>query len=117
MPINLIECEAVNCTTGLTLPQDGNINVHKFTAINAQVGIEVRNAPQSVLQTLGLPADTPVPDLIEALRVLKGAGGLPPEQQAEKLRGTKLAETVLSMGGNLTTIVTAFLPLLDKIKV
>ncbi|MGK5026291.1 hypothetical protein [Janthinobacterium sp. RB2R34] len=91
-----------------------DFEIGALTTTDVGVAVEVRDAPrESLLSSLGLPPSTPPEVVIEALTLLKGVQSAPIERQVSALRGSRL-ESMLSVGGNLASIVSLLLPLLQK---
>jgi len=106
MAITLKNVRIDNCGTGISAPKDAHINADGLEITNTNNAIELRDPP-SLLQTLGLPVNTPPIYLIEALKILEGAEKLEPSAKIEKLRESNLIKwlgataDLASLGGIL----------------
>jgi hypothetical protein len=103
MAIKIIDCHIENCGTGISSSGDVELDISGTKIIDCKKAIELRDPP-GVLQSLGLPADTPAGLLKEALEVLLKYQDESPEASAEAVSKTSLFEW---LGGvaNSTTIL------------
>lgn len=107
MALHLKNVRIDNCGTGISAPKDAHINADGLEITNTARAIELRDPP-SLLQSLGLPANTPPQYLIEALKIMEGASGLAPEARIERLKKSSLVKW-LGVTADLTGIGTALL--------
>ena len=91
MTLKLKNVRIDNCGTGISMSIGTQLDADGLVITNTRRAIEVRE-PQSLLQSLGLPATTPPEFLIEALRILEGASGLPPNARIQKLSESRLSK-------------------------
>jgi hypothetical protein len=89
MALHLKNVRIDNCGTGISAPKDAQIHADGLEITNTRRAIELRDPP-GLLQSLGLPADTPPLYLIEALKLLEDSHTLLPEQRIERLRESSL---------------------------
>lgn len=89
MALYLENVRIANCGTGISAPKDAQIHADGLEITNTRRDIELRDPP-GLLQSLGLPTETPLPYLIEALKLLEGTHPLPPGQRIERLRESSL---------------------------
>ncbi len=107
MALNLKNVRIDNCGTGISAPKDAHIVADGLEITNTARAIELRDPP-GLLQSLGLPANTPPAYLIEALRILEGASALPERERVNQLRESALVKW-LGAAADLTTIGTTLL--------
>jgi hypothetical protein len=107
MALHLKNVRIDNCGTGISAPKDVQIHADGLEITNTRRAIELRDPP-GLLQSLGLPAETPLPYLIEALNLLEGSHTLPPEQRIESLRESSLVKW-LGVTADLTGLGTTLL--------
>lgn len=107
MALNLKNVRIDNCGTGISAPKDAHIVADGLEITNTARAIELRDPP-GLLQSLGLPANTPPAYLIEALRILEGASALPERERVNQLRESALVKW-LGAVADLTTIGTTLL--------
>jgi hypothetical protein len=107
MALHLKNVRIDNCGTGISAPGDVTIHADGLEITNTSRAIELRDPP-SLLQSLGLPAETPLAYLIEALKLLEGSHTLPPEQRIESLRESSLVKW-LGVTADLTGLATTLL--------
>ncbi len=107
MALHLKNVRIDNCGTGISAPKDAQIHADGLEITNTRRAIELRDPP-GLLQSLGLPAETPPPYLIEALKLLEGSYALPPEQRIERLRESNLIKW-LGVTADLTGLGTTLL--------
>lgn len=93
-----------NCGTGISAPKDANIHATALEITNTKQAIELRDPP-SILQTLGLPGNTPPTYLIEAFQILEASSTQASEQRIEKLRASKLVKW-LGITADVTGLAT-----------
>lgn len=91
MAINIKGFRIDNCHVGISAPKDANMNIDGLEITNTHKAFELRDPP-SLLQSLGLPANTPPAYLLEALRILEEARTLAPAARIEKLRESNLVK-------------------------
>lgn len=107
MALHLINARIDNCGIGISAPKDAHIVADGLEITNTSRAIELRDPP-GLLQSLGLPANTPPQYLIDALRILEAEGALPPEARIERLRESSLVRW-LGVTADLTGIGTTLL--------
>lgn len=78
-----------NCGTGISAPKDAPLTADGLEITNTKLAIELRDPP-SLMSSLGLPQDTPVKYLVEALRILESNEELPEEERIESLKESSL---------------------------
>ena len=91
MAINLKNVRIDNCGTGISAPKDAHINADGLEITNTKLAIDLRDPP-GLLQSLGLPYETPPLYLIEALKILEVSSNLPPVERIERLRESNLVK-------------------------
>lgn len=109
MALNLKNVRIDNCGTGISAPKDAHINADGLEITNTACAIELRD-PHGLLQSLGLPANTPPQYLIEALKILEGASALPEQARVEQLRDSALVKwlgVTADLTGLGTTLISA----------
>jgi hypothetical protein len=107
MALHLKNVRIDNCCTGISAPKDAHISADGLEITNTTQAIELRDPP-GLLQSLGLPADTPPQYLIDALKILEGVSTLPTEARIERLRESSLVKW-LGVTADLTGIGTILL--------
>lgn len=109
MALRLKNVRIDNCGTGISAPKDAQIHADGLEITNTRRAIELRDPP-GLLQSLGLPTETPPPHLIEALKLLEGSLTLPQEQRIERLRESSLIKwlgVTADLSGLGTTLLSA----------
>lgn len=96
-----------NCDTGISVPKDAQVHADGLEVTNTRRAIELRDTP-GLLQSLGLPVDTPLTYLAEALKLLEGSHNLPADHRIERLRESSLIKW-LGVTADLTDIGTTLL--------
>jgi hypothetical protein len=96
-----------NVHTGVSVPQDADVEIGSNEITNARVAIEIRDA-QSLHSLLGLSPSTPREELRELLHQLSVSNN--PAQVEGLVKSTKLT-TFLANGANLTTLVSGLVQL------
>jgi hypothetical protein len=91
MAIKIIDCHIENCGIGISSSGDVELGISGTKIVDCKQAIELRDPP-GVLQSLGLPADTPAGLLKEALEVLLESQSKSPETSAEVVSKTSLFE-------------------------
>jgi|GEM_PF-3676599 len=107
MALNLKNVRIDNCGTGISAPKDAHIVADGLEITNTARAIELRDPP-GLLQSLGLPANTPPQYLIDALKILEAGSALPNEARIERLRESTLVKW-LGVTADITGIGTALL--------
>lgn len=95
------------CAVGIEIPKDAGIFVSNLEVVDTEQAILVRDSP-SLLQTLGLPDNTPHEHLVELLQLLKANQGRSSIELAESLRETKLLK-FLGVTADLTGLASTFI--------
>ncbi|WP_178861609.1 hypothetical protein [Thiomicrorhabdus cannonii] len=91
MAIKIIDCHIENCGTGISSSSDVELDISGTKIIACKKAIELRDPP-SVLDSLGLPADTPTELLKEVLETLLKTESKTPVQSAEIISKASLFE-------------------------
>lgn len=81
--------KATNCAVGLSTPPDAPLVLDGMEAISSGVGIEIRDR-LPLMQSLGLPSDTPPHLLAEVLKALEASPSATPEQKERTVRESEL---------------------------
>jgi hypothetical protein len=102
MGINISGFRIDNCHIGISAPKDANMKIEGLEISNTYKAFELRDPP-SLLQSLGLPPNTPPVYLIEALRILEGSSKLESAARIEKLRESNLVKW-LGVTADLTSL-------------
>lgn len=93
-----------DCLGGMSLAHETEAEFSSVVSIRrCQTGIETRD-PVSILDSLGLPPDTPPELIVEALEILKAHPTAPPDQKAELITGSKIG-IFLQDTANATSII------------
>lgn len=111
----IINCTVIDCGIGVSLPKDGNVSVEGLSAIRTGLAVEVRDEP-SLLEQIGLPKNTPVDMVIEALNGLSNLKATK-EEKLNSLEGSKLANWLLTSLGttaNITAILSGIVQLQEQ---
>jgi len=111
MTLHLKNVRIYNCGTGISVPKDARIEAYGLEITNTGRAIDLRDPP-SLLQSIGLPPDTPNPYLLEALRIPEGANSLPPQERVERLRDSNLVKW-LGISADISGLVGALSSLLS----
>ena len=109
MSLHLKNVRIDNCDTGISASKDAQIHADGLEITNTRRAIELRDPP-GLLQSLGLPAETPLSYLVEALKLLEDAHALPANERIERLRGSSLIKwlgVTADLTGIGTTLVSA----------
>lgn len=103
MAIKINGCHIEKCRTGISSSGDIELDISGTKIINCKKAIELRDPP-GVLQSLGLPSDTPPNLLKEALGVLLATQKEFPEKAAEAVSKTGLFDWLRDIA-NSTSIL------------
>jgi hypothetical protein len=109
MPIKMINCRIENCHTGIKLTGDVQLDISGTSIVGCKTAIDAQDRP-GVLQSLGLPDDTPVNLLRETLELLLTAKDSGPVRSAEVAAKTGLFAW-LGAAANTTQILGALISL------
>lgn len=96
-----------NCGTGISAPKDALIHADGLKITNTGKAIDLRDPP-SLMQSLGLPENTPPAYLVEAIKALEGSKALPVEQRSQALHESRLFKW-LGHTANLSGIASALM--------
>lgn len=108
MALDLSNVYVKGCRTGISVSHGADVKLNGATLINCGKGIEERDPP-SVLETLGLPRDTPPEVVVKALTILKGHSAAPPEQKIALLK--RLIVPFLQNASSATSIAVNLIEL------
>jgi len=102
-----------NCRVGISLPAgDSSNNVFSDVRITETgTAVEQRDAQLSagdLMRLLGLPGDTPVQHLVEALRIAEEAKGKPRPEQIQAIQTSSLVEW-LGSTADITAVAAVLL--------
>lgn len=109
MGITIKNCHIENCGVGISTDNSINLDISGTSIVGCRKAIELRDKP-GVLQSIGLPANTPPELLIEALTLLLNYK----DQETEPLKDTLLKTKLfnwLDGTANVATILTSLLSL------
>lgn len=108
MALDLTNVHIEGCDIGISVPRGADVKFNGGALINCGKGIEERDPP-SVLETLGLPRDTPPEVVVKALTILKGHTAAPPEQKIALLK--RLIVPFLQNASSATSIAVNLIDL------
>lgn len=109
--VTMIGCEASGCHNGIVFERGVEANLIDTRTFDCMNGIVFKGDPVSFREQLGLPPDTTVAELVEALTALRDAGKPTPTDAAPVLANTSLFRRLakggydlVALGANLATI-------------
>lgn len=104
-----------SCGIGVSAPKDTELSIGDADITNTGIAFCFTEPPPepTLIQKLGLPADTPPELVMEALEILKEARLLSDEERMTQLRNTGLGKW-LEKTASLATVGTALATIISK---
>ncbi len=109
MTVKIFGNTITNCGTAISAPANANLEIGQNAISQCQKAIELRDSP-SLLQSLGLPPDTPIDMLREVLSTLAQSGDGTGERRQEIVKNSRLGKW-LGTSANVAQIAGTFLTL------
>lgn len=114
--LKMDDCLFKDCGKGITIEGPVQVDLTRTNFINVAQAIEVQDT-QSIIQMLGLPADTPQNLLIEAINAVRGNNGASADQKLAELKKTRFSDWLsnsLQNTANVATILQSLLSFIPK---
>jgi hypothetical protein len=96
----------VDCGVGVSLPAGAHVVMDDNHMLRCGKAIEVRD-PVSLLESLGLPTDTPIDLVVQTIVALQKAQPTTKDAGEKVTRGTALYGFLLAKGADVASIVSA----------
>ncbi|MBA3004113.1 MAG: hypothetical protein FP813_09725 [Desulfurivibrio sp.] len=108
MTIKISDCHFENCGTGVSAPKDAKLDMSNNKFVACKKAIELRDPP-TLLETIGLANNTPLPLVREVFEFL--VAGFPDEPAIRTKAESSGLFSWLSVGADTTTVVAGLMQL------